>query len=83
MNKKEQEKKAKADARGAAQELREELHEEEIGAVDAFFNFFDAAKSAAAHTEKNDLGRRGLVIDPSTGCPIRGDEARADYETTG
>ena len=78
MNKKEQEKRDRQADREAAAELREELHEEEVGAVDAFYNFFDAAKAASAHTERNDLGRRGYVIDPGTGCPVRGDEVRCD-----
>jgi hypothetical protein len=76
MTNKEQEKKDRQTSREAAQELRAELHEEEIGATEAFYNFFDAAAAASAHTEKNDLGRRGYVIDPSTGCPVRGDEFR-------
>ena len=79
MTKREQEKRDRQDGCDAAKELREELREEEIGGVVAFWNFYDSAAAASAHTEKNDLGRRGYVIDPSTGCPIRGDEFR--YES--
>ena len=75
MTKKDQEKKDRQTSRDMAQELHAEF-EEEIGATEAFYNFFDAAAAASAHTEKNDLGRRGYVIDPTTGCPVRGDAFR-------